>query len=152
MRIVPARSPWARLSATFGAFALGPLLAIGIGAATTPDSRVIQMLAPFAFAIVFAGGLMVWLGVGAAVMVARLLRRGRALPNSRPGEEAVPPGYRAFVVLGVMAGAVVGVVAGLATALGFVGGIALWVAAGWAYGGALWAAAHHGYLPFPEAE
>ena len=152
MRIVPARSPWARLAATFGAFALGPLLGIAVGAATTPDSQVVQTVAPFAFAVVFAGGIVVWLGIGAIVMFGRLLRRGRSVPGSSAGEEAVPPGYRAFVVLGVMAGAVVGVIAGLATSLSVIGGLALWVAAGLAYGGALWAAAHHGYLPFPELE
>lgn len=64
----------------------------------------------------------------------------------------VPPGYRSFIVLGVVAGGGVGFLAGVLTDLTLPSAIAFWTLLGAGYGLALWLGAHHGYLPFPEPE
>jgi hypothetical protein len=64
----------------------------------------------------------------------------------------VPPGYRIYVVLGVLLGLGVGLLAGLATDLVIVAALGAWGGLGLGYGAVLYAAAHHGYLPCPEPE
>lgn len=72
--------------------------------------------------------------------------------NLRVEDRVVPPGYRAFPVLGGLLGAIVGLTAGILTGLSVADAVGIWVGTGLAYGLALWLAAHHGYLPFPEPE
>jgi multidrug transporter EmrE-like cation transporter len=62
----------------------------------------------------------------------------------------VPPGYRAYVVLGCGAGVAVGLLAAAVTQLTIPVATAAWTGVGALYGLLLWAAAHHGYLPFVE--
>ena len=157
MRVVPDRSGVVQMVVVLGGFLVGPLLALAASAALAPESQVVQAVAPFAFAAVFAGGVVVWTGLGVVVVVVKgvwsLLRGRRPGPDgARSGDLLVPPGYRAFPVLGVLVGLGVGVLSTLVGATPIPVSLAAWVGLGLGYGGALWAAAHHGYLPFPELE
>ena len=157
MRRVPRRSGWLQMLVVLGGFLSGPLCAISLSAALTPESTLVQALAPFGFAAVFAGGTVLWTGLGVATVVVRgiwnLLRGRRPTPSSDAHAELlVPPGYRAFPVLGAIMGLGIGVLAGFATDVGVAAGVAAWLGLGLVYGLALWVAAHHGYFPFPELE
>lgn len=157
MRIVPHRSPWAQLGTVFGGFLVGPLVALRLGLLLTPGSDLIQTVAVLAFAMIFVGGVLLWMGIGIVAAVASLLwklARGVS-PRSGapgPGEQIAPPGYRSFVILGMLVGGAVGLLAGLVTDLSVITAGAAWGLAGLGYGALLWAAAHHGYLPFLEPE
>lgn len=141
----------------FGAFLLGPLGGLRLGMALAPGSDLVQTLSVFAMAAVFVGGTLLWMGLGIAVVVAKglwsLMRLRRpGPPGLTAAEEPVPPGYAAYPLLGVSIGGTVGLVAGVATPLPVITAIGAWLALGIVYGGALGAAAHHGWLPFPEPE
>lgn len=156
-RVVPERSGVVHILVTMGGFVLGPLAAIWLSAGLAPESEVVQAVAPFAFAGVFAGGVLFWMGFGVAVVVVKAvwsLLRGRRPGPAGAGvdDRLVPPGYRAFPVLGVLAGLGVGLLSTLLGAAPAATSFGAWVGFGLAYGGALWLAAHHGYMPFPEPE
>lgn len=72
-----------------------------------------------------------------------------------PGSELVQTvaafGFAA-VFLGAFVGVGVGLLAGAVTELTIPAAAGAWTLLGTGYGLALWAAAHHGYLPFPEPE
>lgn len=157
MRTVPERPLLVHVVVVFGGFLAGPYFALRLGAWLTPDSDLVQTVAVFAFALVFAGGTTLWMGLGVATVVARglwaLLRGRRPGPEGlRADRQLVPTGYRAYAVLGVVGGLLVGLLAGLATELSVALGVAAWGGLGLAYGTALSLAAHHGWLPFPEPE
>ena len=156
MRVIPVRSPWLQLVVVFGGFLAGPFAALGVATALTPDSTFVQSLSVMAFALIFAGGSLLWLGLGFAAIAMGFLwnaARGRPPAPALVGrsDRVVPPGYRGYVVLGVVVGLLLGLLAGLVTELSLLVAVAVWTLLGWAYGALLWAAAHHGYLPFdPE--
>lgn len=156
MRYVPERSPLFQIVAVFGGFLLGPWAALQTGLLLAPESGVVHTVSVFAFALVFAGGSLLWAGIGIVTVVGRglwSLARGRrpGPPSLQVSDRIVPPGYRAYVVLGCIAGVGVGLVAGLVTGLSIVQGVAAWTGVGLLYGMLLWALAHYGYLPFdPE--
>ncbi len=158
MRVAPERGPWAQVLTVLLAFATGPALGVGLARLMTPESALLEVLSPVAFVLVFIAGLMAWMGLGIAAVVGAALWdlvRGRGLRRGRGAAEGgrlVPPGYRAFAILGPVAGCLVGVAAGLATELSVWVAVGAWGVAGLGYGLALRAAAHHGYLPFPEPE
>ena len=101
MLLVPERSPVAILGSIVGAFCAGPLLGIVVAQWTSPGSQLAQLTSPLAFALIFAGGLALWFGVGFVSVVARSCtdccagagdRVGgpraaglRGLPSARPG-------------------------------------------------------------------
>jgi len=157
MRVAPERSSLARLATVLVGFAAGPILGLLLAAFFAPGSDLVRTVGAFAFAAAFMVGVLAWAGLGilAAVLsgLPRLLRGRRPRPAPVGAEERlVPPGSRSFAWFGVLAGVATGVVAGAATALTVVQAVGIWGAAGLAYGGFLWAAAHHGYLPFPEGD
>lgn len=156
MRGVPERAPLLQIGAVFGGFLLGPLAGLRLAMVLAPGSDLVQSLSVFAFAGVFAGGLVVWSGLGIVRVVlsalGRILRRRRLGAAITTSDRIVPPGYRAFLVLGPLIAAPVGLVAGVVSDVSVLAGGAAWALAGWAYGWALWWAAHAGYLPFPEPE
>jgi hypothetical protein len=156
MRRVPQRSPWLQLVTVFGAMLLGPWAGLRTGLYLVPESDLVQSVSVFAFALVFVGGTLLWAGIGIVTVVLGglwRLARGRVPgPASlRPSDRIVPPGYRAYVVLGCGAGVAVGLLAAAVTQLTIPVATAAWTGVGALYGLLLWAAAHHGYLPFdPE--
>lgn len=157
MRVVPERSPWLQIATVFGGFLIGPLAALRLSQALVPESDLLQTASTFGFALVFVGGTLLWTGIGLVTVVVgglwNLLRGRVPGPKGlRSCDRIVPPGYRAFIVLGVAFGLVLGLLAGLATAFSVPAAVAIWTAAGLAYGVVLWMAAHHGYLPFLEPE
>jgi hypothetical protein len=157
MRVVPRRSPWLQLSTVLAAFLLGPLGGLRLAMALAPEADVVQTLSVFAMAAVFMGGTLLWMGLGIAVVVGKalwsLIRRRRPGPAGLTAtDEPVPPGYRAYPVLGLVIGGTMGLIAGVLTPLAVTTAIVAWLGLGVAYGAALWAAAHHGWLPFPEPE
>jgi hypothetical protein len=155
MRRVPQRSPWLQLVTVFGAMLLGPWAGLRTGLYLVPESDLVQSVSVFAFALVFVGGTLLWAGIGIVSVVGgglwRLVRGRAPGPISiRPSDPMVPPGYRAYIVFGCLAGIAVGLLAGMVTELTVVGATAAWTGVGTGYGLLLWAAAHHGYLPFFE--
>jgi hypothetical protein len=155
MRRVPERSPWLQLATVFGAFLLGPWAGLQTGLLLAPQSDVVQTVSVFAFALVFLGGTLVWTGVGiASVVLGGLwnLVRGRwpGPASLQPSDRFVPPGYRAYIVLGCGAGGAVGLLAGIVTGLTIFEAAAAWTVVGALYGLLLWAAAHHG-SPMPAS-
>lgn len=156
MRVVPERSPSLQILTAFGGFLVGPLVALRVSAVLAPESDLVQTASVVAFAAIFAGGAVIWLGLGIAAVVVSFfwnLLRGRApgAPSLGQGDRLVPPGYRVFIVLGGAVGLAVGVLAGLATEQSLALATATWTLLGLGYGAFLWVAAHHGYLPFgPE--
>jgi hypothetical protein len=157
MRVVPERSPGLQILTTFGGFFVGPFSALKVGALTAPDSELVQTVGVFAFGLAFLAGTLLWMGWGIATVV---LGAVRALVRGRPRRPAgatsadrlVPPGYRAYVVVGALAGCAVGLLAGLLTEWTVLSAMGAWGALGTGYGLLLCTAAHHGYLPFPEPE
>lgn len=157
MRTISERHPGLQILTFFGGLLLGPLASLQLSRSLTPGSAIVETSSIFGFAAVFIGGTLWWMGFGLLTVVLgglwRLLRGRAPGPEGlSPQTRLVPPGYRAFPVLGVLFGALVGLVAGLSTELTILAGIAAWGAAGLGYGTLLWIAAHHGYLPFPEPE
>jgi hypothetical protein len=157
MRVVPERSPWAQLATVLACFFVGPFAGLRLGLRLAPESDLAQTVGVFALASVFVGGMVVWMGLGVVVVVGsgllNLIRGRRPGPATlRATERLVPPGYRSFVILGVSLGAASGLLAGLVTPLGVGAAVLAWSALGTAYGVLLWAAAHYGWLPFPEPE
>ena len=156
MRVVPERASWLQVVAVLGGFFMGPFVALRVAARLAPGSELVQTVGVLAFALVFAGGAVLWLGLGLAAVIVRflasLVRGGAPAPEARGARDRlVPPGYAVFVVLGVAAGFSVGVLAGVATELSIPLAAIVWTLLGLGYGGLLWLAAHHGFLPFdPE--
>lgn len=154
MRTAPRRPAWLQLTAVFGGCFVGPFCALRLGAFLTPESEIVNIAGMFAFALIFVGGLVSWMGFGIVALLLRLFQGTRQ--DSTAGTEKpavqVPPGYRAFVVLGMVFGSLVGLLAGVFTPLSVGTALSLWGGAGVAYGLVLWLAAHHAYLPFPEPE
>lgn len=160
MRHVPERPASLQIGAVFGLFFLGPLAALQASLILTPESEIVHTASSLAFVLVFVIGTLSWAGIGAMSLIPRALRarlrRGTAAqagstPSGPPGM-VVPPGYRAYVVLGFVAGVMVGVLAGIITDLTIPRATFAWVLVGASYGLLLWAAARHGYLPFREPE
>ena len=157
MREVPERAAWTQLATVFGGFLVGPYLGLKTALLLTPDSDLVQTLSVFAFALVFVGGVLLWMGVGVLTVVAsalfKLVRGRMPGPTSLDRKNrVVPSGYRSFVVLGVFLGGGVGVLAGIVSELSVWMGGGVWSLVGFGYGYALRTAAHYGYLPFPEPE
>lgn len=160
MRHVPERPASLQLGAVLGLFFLGPWAALQMGLILAPGSEIVHTASALAFVLVFVVGTLAWAGIGAMALIPRALRnhlrRGKAAPPaSAPSESpgtVVPPGYRAYVVLGVAAGVMVGLLAGIVTVLTIPLAMLAWVLVGASYGLLLWAAAHHGYLPFRDPE
>lgn len=155
MTHVSSPNPWLVVLCVFGSFAAGPLIGIFISHGVAPGSEIASLVSPLAFVAVFAGGMALWFGIGAAGMVG-----GAALRIVRPGgrgrakaPSALPTGSGAFVPLGVGLGLIAGVIVGwVPQSTSFLGSFASHIAAGVAYGGGLRALARRGYLPFPEPE
>ncbi len=153
MRTVPRRPASLQLLAVFGGFLVGPAAALALAATLTPGSAVVATVAVPAFALIFAGGSVVWLGlgiVGAVLDLVRhaVLRAPRGSEGHARSGQVVPPGYSAFLVGGVLMGGATGVLAFLVTPLTFVSASLAWTALGGGYGALLWAAARQGFLPF----
>ena len=99
-------------------FAGGPALGVAAARWAAPGSELAQLVSPLAFALAFAGGLMLWFGIGVVAVVGsalqRLVRgrwhRRRRLPSATV---FVPPGYGAFLPLAVGFGLLAGAIAGL---------------------------------------
>jgi len=150
VRTLPRRPFWAHLAAVFGLFALGPIAGTLLATRLAPGSVLLDTVAPFAFGFVFFAGYLLWAGLGlaaAAIHFFRALGRRELPGNPGPGAQVVPGGYASFLVVGTIIG----------VGLGFVGMMmasvaagAVFLSAGIGYGLLLRAAAHHGYLPFPE--
>lgn len=160
MRHVPERPAVLQVGAVFGLFWLGPWAAFRASLVLAPGSGIVHTVSALAFVLVFVVGTLSWAGIGAMALIPRRLRarlrRGKpASADSAPSESAgttVPPGYRAYVVLGCANGLMVGVLAGVVTELTIPRATLAWVLIGGSYGLLLWAAAHHGYLPFREPD
>lgn len=160
MRIVPERPAALQIGAVFGLFVLGPWAALQASRILAPESEIVHTASALAFVLVFVVGTLSWAGIGALALVPGALRnhlrRGTATPPASAPSGAtgtvVPPGYRAYVVLGCANGFMVGVLAGIVTDLTIPRATLAWMLVGASYGLLLWAAAHHGYLPFRDPE
>lgn len=157
MRTVREPSPWLQVITFFGALLVGPYSALQVSRLLAPGSGLVETLAIFGFAGVFVGGTVLWMGLGVATVLVNAvwsLLRGRrpGTGSMESGQTVVPPGYRSFVVLGIVVGLGVGLLCGLVAEVGVVTATGAWTLLGSTYGTALWAAAHHGCLPFPEPE
>jgi hypothetical protein len=144
------------LASVLASFAGGPALGVAVAHWAAPGSEFAQVVSPFAFALAFMGGILLWFGIGVAAVVGsalqRLLRGGWDRRRRSPlATQSVPPGHGAFLPLALGAGLLAGAVVGLVPeSTSFWLSCAAHVAAGAAYGGSLRALARRGYLPFPE--
>lgn len=157
MRVVPERAPWLQIATVFGGLLIGPYAGFRVSRFLAPDSGLVETASILGLAFVFVAGMVLWMGLGVATVLVgfvwRIARRRRPGPGFLGrGDRLVPPGYRAFVVLGVISGILVGLIAGLVTELRVPAALGAWTVLGLGYGLLLWTAAHHGYLPFPEPE
>lgn len=157
MRTVPARPALTRIVTVFSAFALGPLASMIMASWLVPGSGFTETVASLALVLVFVGGTVIWMGFGVGAAVIRAAGRLGRGPRPRPAtaadrEDAVPQGYRVYTVLGGVLGTGVGLIAALTTDLGVLASLGAWGGLGLGYGALLTAAAHHGFLPFPEPE
>lgn len=155
MRIVPARSTAVHVVSILALFLGGPAVGAWLAGALTPDSLFISVVAPFSFAFVMLAGLFVWIGAGiVTVLTAGLFRvasgKGPAGRSLEPGQSFLPPGYRGFVVVGGLVGGALGLAGGILSEAAMVPALTGWLAGGLGYGGLLCAAAHNGFLPFPD--
>jgi hypothetical protein len=153
---IPVRHPVVVLTTVFAAFAGGPALGTLVAHSVAPGSELVQIVSPMAFVLAFVGGLLLWFGIGLVAVVGnalyRVLRGGwHWRRRSASATQFVPPGYGAFLPLGLGFGFLAGVIAGLVPqSSSFWLACSAHVIAGAVYGGALRALARHGYLPFPE--
>ncbi|MCA9503140.1 MAG: hypothetical protein KC616_08650 [Myxococcales bacterium] len=154
MRFVPHRSAPSQLLAVFGSFAAGPIVGIRLADALAPDSTVAQLAAALGFCLTFVGGLLLWFGLGLFGIVRTMWRRRGGRVQRADGVKGVlvPPGYRSFVVLGLLLPPTTGLLVGLLSTSPLLLCMAIFTMAGLLYGICLRALAHHGYLPFPEPE
>ena len=160
MRHVPERPAALQIGVVFGLFFLGPWAALQASRFLAPESEIVHTASALAFVLVFVVGTLSWAGIGAIALIPgslrNHLRRGTAAsPVSAPSGPTglvIPPGYRAYVVLGFANGFMVGVLAGIVSDLTIPRATLAWVLVGASYGLVLWAAAHHGYLPFRDPE
>lgn len=160
MRHVPERPASLQIGAVFGLFLLGPWAGLQASRVLAPGSEIVDTVSALALVLVFVVGTLTWAGIGALALIPRglrnHLRRGTAAPpasaSSDPPGTVVPPGYRAYVVLGCANGFMVGVLAGIVTDLSILRSTVAWVLVGASYGLLLWGAAHHGYLPFRDPQ
>jgi hypothetical protein len=144
------------LASVLAAFCAGPALGMAVAHGTAPGSELAQITSPLAFALAFAGGLMLWFGVGvvsvAGQALYRLLRGTWRRQRTAPGVEVlVPPGHGAFLPLALLCGLLAGLVAGVVPeSKSFLGACAAHLAVGSGYGLLLRVLAQEGLLPFPE--
>ena len=145
------------LLSVLACFAGGPVLGVAVAHWAAPGSELAQFVSPLAFALSFAGGLVLWFGVGVVTVVGRGLprllsgRRRRARTAAPPAAATIPPGHGSFLPLALAFGLLAGIVAGsVPQASSFWFSCAAHLVAGAAYGTALRALARRGYLPFPE--
>ena len=155
MRTAPQRNPWLVFAASASCLVGGPILGSLVATFGAPASAIAQWLSPLAFVLAFVLGELIWFGLGVVSVVAggvaRRLRGRLRSDAPDPNAELIPPGYRAFLPVSILLGGLAGLVAAVTQDAGSGWPIAAaHVAAGFAYGASLRAAAHHGYVPFPE--
>jgi hypothetical protein len=157
VRVVPERPFGLQILAVFGGFLIGPYAAYRVSLSLSPGSELVETVGTLAFISVFLGGTVLWMGLGVATVGFRTLwslvrgKRPRSATVTER-ERLVPPGYRSYVVLGLVIGVAVGLLAALATEATLAAAVSAWSVLGTVYGLILWLCAHHGYLPFPEPE
>ena len=146
------------LGSVVAAFCGGPFLGVVVAHCTAPGSELAQVTSPLAFALTFAGGLMLWFGLEIVSVVGNALYRlsrgrwrWRWRRRSPKTETFVPPGYGVFLPLALVLGLMAGVVAGVVPQSGsFWNTCTAHAIAGGGYGVLLRTLAREGYLPFPE--
>lgn len=154
MRSTKQRSSLLQLLAVFGSFVGGPILGLWLASHFAPESALAQFVGGFAFLLAFVGGLALWFGLGVFQLLRASWRRrseGTAVRKRSIGVD-VPPGYRAFLVLGLVCPASAGTLVGALSSAGVILCAAAFALVGLAFGTTLWSLAHYGFLPFPEPE
>ena len=140
---------------TVGLFFGGGIGGVGLASFVAPDSIIGNFIGLLALPLAFITGMNLWLGFALLTAllhgIRRLLSRD---PKSLPplmGDRGVPPGAYSFVLSSLATSAASGLVmAFLATRLGFLATLALYLLVGLSYGVACWLLARTGFLPFSE--
>jgi hypothetical protein len=113
------------------------------------------MVSALVFPVVLFGGMVLWLGFPVLSLVLELLLclLRREWPSRAAADEIpVPPGHRAFIVLGASAGCLAGVVAHVGSVdWSLLAAMLVYGLAGAGYGLLLDRLGRFGLLPFPES-
>lgn len=155
MRTVPERSNAVRILSVLVAFIAGPLSAYHMAPLLSPDSGFVHAIAPLVFALIMFFGILLWIGLGVIkVLMGGFRHKARRKETidqpETSGRRLVPPGYKSFIVLGILIGTLLGIIGGVLSSASFSSALVGWIGLGLAYGMLLWLGAHHGYLPFPD--
>ena len=135
-------SPAAQLTTVLATFLGGPLGALYLATYLAPDGDLAQAICPLLAAGIFFFGFFAWLG---GAFLSLLTHRGRA----RVRADQPPGGSFGFVLCGLAAGSIGGVLAGIG-ADGFLLPAGIMFAYCTGYGYLLHRLARAGYLPFME--
>ena len=135
-------SPGTQLLAVLVSFLVGPIGALYLAVYLAPDGDFAQALSPLLTAATFFFGFFAWLG---GAFLSLLTRSGR----ERVRSDQPPKGTFGFVLCGLMAGGIAGLLTGIG-APRFLGPAAIMFAYCMIYGYLLHRLAQAGYLPFME--
>jgi hypothetical protein len=144
--------PLAIIALFLGGAAVGGTLA----GAFAPGSWISEVVGFFALPLAFAAGLQAWYGLALLRLIPRVLGSLRGLrpqaARSRAGASASIPGSFVFVPLSSVAGAIAGIVVGLAspTHPAWLVALVCWIV-GTGYGALAWGLARGGFLTPPES-
>lgn len=151
------RSPsaLALVASLLGLFLGASAVGIGLAGAFAAGSRVATVVSMFALPAAFMLGMQIWFGLALFSVIPRLLGLRRPKSTRAPtGRGATPdlPGSFVFLPLSSAAGALSGIVAGVASSThsAWLVMLAYWVV-GTAHGLLAWRLARAGYLIPPES-
>lgn len=156
MPMIPTQRPAiVTMPITIALFLGGGIGGVALATYLAPDSIVANFVGLLALPFAFLTGMQFWLGFAlfSALVygVRKLAGRVDESSSSVAGDRGVPPGSYSFLLTSLVVSVGAGVVMAIvATRLGFLATLLIYLLVGLAYGVTCWLLARSGYLPFPE--